>query len=462
MKDLTVFWLAHSLRQGRMILAFLLVITMIIINAFSYSAIISSDLAEQERNQQLLRKELDEYSKSISELARNELLIKMPTGELRFFADSQLDHAPSARKVSILQTRLPTRPGNGKLDGLGYIPVDLAFIFSTIVGFLALGMTFDSISGEKEQGTLKLLLSYSIPRWKIFVSKMISNSISLFIPTILGLIIHAAIMNFFGSVAMTYDTVVLYLSFFAIASVVIVFFSTLGIVISLTTHDSVVSLIISLSIWTLFAFVIPGIANYTGKSFNTVPSMADLAREEGEMTGPAIMGMIQYAQDHPDESPERVKAEQERIMEDFISTLQSRVDETVRKAQLQPGIANMIGQFSPIWQFKHAMSTMTGTNISNLIDFYNQTDKYSRHLYDLVKQHDQKDPASDHTLHKAFFGDGTLTAAPIESPLPVFEQQKKSLAERISDGLLQLPIIILMWIVLFLVGLMLISIYDVR
>src|SRR5207247_2895328 len=43
---------------------------------------------------------------------------------------------------------------------LGYL--DITFIVSTVLSLLALTFTFDSISGEKVQGTLSFLLSYPL------------------------------------------------------------------------------------------------------------------------------------------------------------------------------------------------------------------------------------------------------------------------------------------------------------
>ena len=76
--------------------------------------------------------------------------------------------------------------------------VDLLFVVSIVMSLLAFVYSYDAVCGERERGTLKLLMSYSIPRDKIILSKWIGGYICLLIPYFIGLI-SAIIMISFSS-----------------------------------------------------------------------------------------------------------------------------------------------------------------------------------------------------------------------------------------------------------------------
>lgn len=463
MFELTRFWLLHSLRQGRMLLSFMIIFSLIVINAFTYSALNNADKYEESQRRQQLRTDLDEASKAAFKISDSQFLLTMPTNKLRFFADNRLDQAPSARRVSILETFLPSKPGNGKLAGLGYIPVDLAFIFSTIIGFLALGMTFDSISGEKEQGTLKLLLSFSLPRWQIFTSKIIATTISLLIPAVAGLLTHALILNVLNTISLTLETGLLYLVFLFVATLVILFFTTLGTLVSTCVHNSVISLIISLSIWTFYVFVLPGVANYIGRTVHQVPSTAEISREREQNLSTIILTTINFANDNPEMPEDQILEEQDRIIQEFLHSFRGKIDEAIRTAEQQPAAAGFIGQFSPTWLSKRAISTLVNTHTESLLDFYREAERYSSALLQIVRAVDSRDPESPHKPFVAWiFDEKGLTANPIEQPLPLFEHTDPDLATRVTAAISQLPMLITMWLILFLAGILMMNKYDVR
>ena len=59
---------------------------------------------------------------------------------------------------------------------------DLKLIVKVIISFFVILFTHNAIVGEKEQGTLRLILSNNIPRYKLILGKIIGCFISLIIP----------------------------------------------------------------------------------------------------------------------------------------------------------------------------------------------------------------------------------------------------------------------------------------
>ena len=65
---------------------------------------------------------------------------------------------------------------------------DYGYIVNIVVSLLSLLFVFDSICGEKERGTLKLLLANSIPRDLVLLSKWIGGYLSLAVPFLIALL----------------------------------------------------------------------------------------------------------------------------------------------------------------------------------------------------------------------------------------------------------------------------------
>ncbi len=71
-------------------------------------------------------------------------------------------------------------------DPLAIVVVSLASLTIFLIPLIALLLSFDSIVGEHERGTLMLLLSYPIARWEVVAGKVLGQSVILAIATIIG------------------------------------------------------------------------------------------------------------------------------------------------------------------------------------------------------------------------------------------------------------------------------------
>jgi ABC-type transport system involved in multi-copper enzyme maturation permease subunit len=78
-----------------------------------------------------------------------------------------------------------------------YFPlIDFNYLVRVILSFLAMVVGFDSVCGEKQQGTLKLLLSNAIPRNIVVWGKVASCFITLIVPFVFTSIFYYIILAF--------------------------------------------------------------------------------------------------------------------------------------------------------------------------------------------------------------------------------------------------------------------------
>ena len=66
---------------------------------------------------------------------------------------------------------------------------DMVYIFQLVLGLLAILIASETISGEKEDGTLRLMLTTHVSRAQVLVGKILAGLTTLAIPTTLGFIL---------------------------------------------------------------------------------------------------------------------------------------------------------------------------------------------------------------------------------------------------------------------------------
>jgi ABC-type transport system involved in multi-copper enzyme maturation permease subunit len=67
-----------------------------------------------------------------------------------------------------------------------FSPIDLSFVISMILSLFAVLLVFDSFSGEREQGTLKLLLSNPVGRVQLLIGKFLGALLTMAVPLTIG------------------------------------------------------------------------------------------------------------------------------------------------------------------------------------------------------------------------------------------------------------------------------------
>jgi ABC-type transport system involved in multi-copper enzyme maturation permease subunit len=132
-----------------------------------------------------------------------------------------------------------------------------AFIVSIILSFVALLLSFDSISGEKEDHTLILCLSNAVSRSALLLVKFTSIITVIAFLLIIGIITSLLIVSFSGVTGLDLNLLGEVSGFIGISLLFIAVMTVLGILSSLLTNNSNVSLLISLCIWLSFVVVIP-------------------------------------------------------------------------------------------------------------------------------------------------------------------------------------------------------------
>jgi ABC-type transport system involved in multi-copper enzyme maturation permease subunit len=157
-----------------------------------------------------------------------------------------------------------------------FFSIDFIGIIAIVMSLLSLIFTYDACTREKEDGTLKLLLSNSLGRHRILSGKVLGVNLTL-LPIVLICYILSCILilqspNVSFSVG---DWGRIGLLFFASLLYFMVFIF-IGLMISTRLKSSITSIIVCLFFWVFFVFIVPNLAVYLAQSLRTIQSYDNL------------------------------------------------------------------------------------------------------------------------------------------------------------------------------------------
>jgi ABC-type transport system involved in multi-copper enzyme maturation permease subunit len=157
--------------------------------------------------------------------------------------------------VSIYLGGTSNRPYNPLLRV--FASIDLSFVISMILSLFAIVLVFDSFSGEREQGTLKLLLSTSAGRVHLLIGKFFGALVSLAIPLIIGFLEVMVLWSLSPRLSLEATSWTGLGLMYLFSLVFLSSFLALALLVSLYARESSSGLMWLLLMWVLVAIVMP-------------------------------------------------------------------------------------------------------------------------------------------------------------------------------------------------------------
>jgi len=158
---------------------------------------------------------------------------------------------------------------------LSIFPVfDASLLFKIVMSVLALLVAYDAVSGEREQGTLRLMLSGTTARYQVLLGKLLAGLMVVAVPTAVTFIVGLLILLSFPMVNLAGSDWIR-IGFMFLASLLFVgTMYNLGLLFSSVAGRSATSLVLGLFFWVLFVLVIPNATIYVATQ------LRQLARED--------------------------------------------------------------------------------------------------------------------------------------------------------------------------------------
>jgi len=270
---------------------------------------------------------------------------------------------------------------------------DLMFIVKMVLSLLAILLVYDAICGEKEKGTLKLMLANSVPRDRLLLGKAIGGYISLCVPLLIPLLLSLIYLSLHPRIVLTGEDwqrlTLIFLLFLLYLSV----FFCLGLLVSSLTARSSTSLLVLLSVWVMLGMVVPKASVIMADHLRPIPTpneiytqtltfSTQLQREQNQ----ALMQKQQDLLAQLGTTNPQANQELQRVLSEFLTenarVFWSSVGENnariYREYQLrkdaQAALAKNFSRISPVSSLTFAATTLARTGI----DDYNRFEKTVR------------------------------------------------------------------------------------
>ena len=150
---------------------------------------------------------------------------------------------------------------------------------------MAILFAYDAVTGEREKGTLKLMLSNPLSKASVLLGKWLGGTVTLIIPFLLSMILGVIYITLHPAIQWDSAT---WLSFLVVVLASVTFVSVfflLGLLISSVSRYSSASILTSLFIWVLFILVIPNISPYIAAQMVRIPSVNRIENERDRILG---------------------------------------------------------------------------------------------------------------------------------------------------------------------------------
>jgi ABC-type transport system involved in multi-copper enzyme maturation permease subunit len=409
--------------------------------------------------------------------------------------------------VAISHGRVPTvrsSAGQGNPLMAGLASLDLSLIVRVIFSLLALLFVYDSISKERERGTLSLLISNPVPRHQVLLGKYLGILLSLFVPILFSMLAGVLIILLSPDVTLSSSDGIRLVLISLISLLYVSVFCNIGIFVSSRCSRSTTSLMFLLFFWVTFILLVPKASSYVA-SYVKPASSLDVV---GERTGALWREFWDKVSKLDEENLEwgsrswvsggssgTVFMAQKRVMTGYLEQARFREplriqyadkensigQEYLRELERQSALANNLARISPSINYENLVSSLAKTDAGSHLRFIDRARIYRRELisylqgkkaftsfvfFTRMKEEEMFDSWKEfYEFAKKYWDEGARqseagkkfnpwdTVEPLDlSDMPRFQFRELSIAESIGHAAPDLAILIVLNLLFFLLA----------
>ena len=319
--------------------------------------------------------------------------------------------------------------------------IDWAFVIGYVLSLIAFLFTFDAVAGERESGTLRLMLANSVPRHTVLIGKFLGALMSISIPFALSVLINLLVFSTSSVIHLSADAWGRLSIIFFVALLYTCLFLALGLLVSTRVQRSAVSLVMLLLTWVTLVVFMPSVLALIASGFSSPMSKDELWMIQKQINDKhleeyrRVLGRSRSEALHAGSRYVVQEAsEQERLIE-------KQLDEQV--AQVQH--ARSITRISPTAILQHLLESFAGTGFERHLQFLENAQRYASEYRKFIVDTDSGDPESLHLIgiRKA------MSQKPVSpESIPIFEDTI-SLSKDFNTASVDLLLLTLFFVVLF-------------
>lgn len=237
-------------------------------------------------------------------------------------------------------------------------PPDFVYVVMVVGSLLALLFSFDAICGEKEQGTLQLMLANAVPRDTVLLGKCLGGYLSLTLPFAIATFAGCIVLYWTGFIEFTPAILVRCLLIFLLSLLYLATCFNLGLFISTLAARGATALVIGLLVWVMALLVVPNWAPTIARLIRPVPEHQQVLEEKEAIRREQWQIQRRERALRPENRQKfyrQIKERQQKVEDDYRERLSGHL-------RLAQGLARL----SPSASFLFAATGLAGTGT----DFY--------------------------------------------------------------------------------------------
>jgi hypothetical protein len=230
-------WL-RNLLEPRFLLCAALCIFLALVSVLVLRADLAAKRADYSSNREIYHQQAEEYG-SYRDLQRRGIRVDRPPQDFQVLflgTEKTMD-----RTAEVTGDFMPGFAGDLNINPMVLMfPVaDLLFIVGVVLSLLAFFISYDAVAGEREEGTLMLLLSYAVPRDTVILAKWIGGYLSLALPFIVSLLVSALLISLSSEIPFEGQNWQAFIVTGAVSLLLIAVMFSIGLLVSVRTRRSV-------------------------------------------------------------------------------------------------------------------------------------------------------------------------------------------------------------------------------
>jgi ABC-type transport system involved in multi-copper enzyme maturation permease subunit len=168
--------------------------------------------------------------------------------------------------------------GDLRRDPVGNLfpAVDLVFTTGVIFSLLIFMLIYDAVSGERENGTLKLLLAGPVSRDRLIVAKWIGVFASIIVPFVTSSLLAVLVLLFSRDITLTGADWLAVAAILGTCVLYIAVMVTVSLAVSVLFRHSATAILALLFVWGVFVVALPSLSTPTAYLMVSPPSVQAL------------------------------------------------------------------------------------------------------------------------------------------------------------------------------------------
>ncbi|MCI0489178.1 MAG: ABC transporter permease subunit [Blastocatellia bacterium] len=451
-----IFWreILDSLVSHKLLLIGVLCCTLIPLGIVVNQRAVANSIAQQERS-------LSEYKRSLEgTVPADQVEVKAfrPQPEMSGLAaglDPAMPNAVGIRQggMSYGTAQLLDNP-IASLFG----KIDLLFIVRFVLSLVAIILSYNMICGEKQTGTMKLILSNPVPRDSVILGKLMSAMVLLLLPMTVALLISILVLQLMGEGALTTsEQLSLFGGIFLVSVLYLGVFINMGAFVSSLTTRPLTSITVLLFLWASMVTVIPQCGGLLAEMIYPVESTESFLLKKSLIAQDiAKQRAAELSQYFGREDYEEIRIPIAAKYGGQLLNIHTKMDQQYQNSrQTQLSIASALSSVSPASPLTLALTELSGTGIEDMRRFNEKIAEFRGDVNQRFFERGYRD------LIPGQGGQMRISTVDLKE-LPQFQYERRSVAEVWQSIAGSIALLIAFNIIFFISAYVKFRRYDVR